>query len=197
MKLTKDKRDRIILITMITVAFCFGFWHMVIKSRTAGIASEQARLEQEEKRLAEAETWIERAQPIMADLEFATAELERRERELASPTDTFGWSLLFLDRVRQGHELDIVDVKRPQLGPVRIIPQFPYRAATFTINGLAHYHDFGGFLAEFENLHPYFRVENIELSRRSTSGGEFAQRGAGGEMLSFKMDIVTLLRPTE
>jgi hypothetical protein len=198
MKLTKEKRDQIILISMITIGLCFGLWHFVIKTRSAQITAERERFEQEERRLHEARNWIERAQTIMDELDSATTELIAREDRLASPTDTFGWSLLFLDRTRQGHAIEIVDVKRPQVGSVRFLPQFPYRAATFTVNGQAHYHDFGRFLADFENRHPYFRVENIELSRRTGSGSDGAQApGPGGEMLSIKMDIVALLRPSE
>lgn len=200
MKLTKEKRDRILLISMITVGLCFGLWHLVIKTRSAQITTERERLVQEERRLHEARAWIERAETIMDELESATADLVTREDRLASPTDTFGWSLLFLDRARQGHSIEIIDVKRPQVGSVRLLPQFPYRAATFTINGQAHYHDFGRFLADFENRHPYFRVENIELSRRTSSRSDEPQAnvpGSAGEMLSIKMDIVALLRPSE
>jgi hypothetical protein len=197
MKLNKEKRDRIILTSMLTVALGFGLWQVVIKSRTAQITAERIRLEQEERRLSEARSWIERAQAIQADLERAVAQLEEREQSLASPLDTFAWSRVLLEQARQEFPVDIIDVTRPQVGPAGLLPEFPYRAATFTVSGRSHYHDFGRFLADFENRHPYFRVENVELSRRASAGSDPARSAEGGsELLSFKMDIVTLLRPT-
>jgi hypothetical protein len=196
MKLSKEKSDRILLISIFAVAICFGLWHLVIKSRTSQIVSDQARLAQAEQELANAVSWIERAQEVQAALEAATAELQEREEKLASPLDTFAWSRVLLDQARSEFPIEIVDVTRPQVGPMRSLPAFPYRAATFTVSGRAHYHHFGQFLADFENRHPFFRVENIELSRRSPTGPETPVSASETELLSFKMDIVALMRPT-
>jgi hypothetical protein len=195
MKLSKEKRDRIILICMLAVGLCFGLWHFVIKSRTAQITSERARLQQEEKQLAQARSWIERAHTIQADLERTTMELMEREDRLASPLDTFAWSRVLLEQARQEFPVDIVDVTRAQVGPMRVLPKFPYQAATFTVSGRAHFHDFGRFLAAFENHHPYFRVEIAELTRGSAAGSGL-KRIDDSELLSFKIDIVALVRPT-
>jgi hypothetical protein len=195
MKLSKEKRDRIILICMLAVGACFGLWHFVIKSRTAQITTERNRLEQEERQLAQAQSWLQRAHTIQAELELTTAELMEREEQLASPLDTFAWSRLLLEQARQEFAVDIIDVTRPRIGPMLVLPQFPYRAATFTVRGRAHFHDFGRFLADFENRHPYFRVEISELSRVSAAGSE-PRSSEDLELLSFKMDIVALLRPT-
>jgi hypothetical protein len=196
MKLSKEKRDRILLITLFTVAGCFVLWHLIIKPKAVQVAGHTARLAQAEKQLSDATSWIERAQVVQTALEAATTELQEREERLASPLDTFAWSRVLLDQARSKFPVDIIDVTRPQVGPMRAIPGFPYRAATFTVNGRAHYHHFGQFLADFENQHPYFRVENIELSRRSAAGSDAPGSTSETELLSFKMDIVALMRPT-
>jgi hypothetical protein len=196
MKLSKEKRDRILLTGVLTLGLCFGLWHVVIKSRAAQLTAERARLEREETQLSEARRWIEQAQTIQADLDRAVDQLQQREEKLASPHDTFAWSRVLLESARQEFPVDIRDVTRPTVGPMRLLPEFPYRTATFTVNGYAHYHEFGRFLAHFENRHPYFRVENIELFRRGVAGSQPTQPGGGAELLSFKMDIVALLRPT-
>lgn len=196
MKLSKEKRDRILLISLLTLGLCFGLWNVVIKTRAAQIALERKNLEQAERQLSQARSWIERAQTIQTDLERATLQLQEREELLASPLDTFAWSRVLLEQARQEFPVTIVDVTRPQAGPMRLLPEFPYRAATFTVKGLAHYHEFGRFLADFENRHPYFRVENIELTKGSVAGSESSKTELRPESLSFKMDIVALLRPT-
>jgi hypothetical protein len=196
MKLSKEKRDRILLISMLTVGLCFGLWHVVIKSRAAQIAVEQKNLAQAEQQLSQARSWIERAQTIQSDLDRTTLQLQEREELLASPLDTFAWSRVLLEQARQKFLVNILDVTRPQAGPMRFLPEFPYGTATFTVKGLAHYHEFGRFLADFENRHPYFRVENIELTKGNVVGSESSQLELNAETLSFKMDIVALLRPT-
>ena len=83
------------------------------------------------------------------------------------------------------------DAHRPPVGrgDVGLLAQFPYDAALFSVRGSAYFHDFGKFLADFENEFPYFRVQNISL----TAGSE----GAVGteEKLFFKMDVVALIKP--
>jgi hypothetical protein len=196
MRLSKQKRDRIILVCLLTVGICFGLWHGVMKSRMARIGAEQARLEAEQKRFEEARGWLERAQRVEADLESATAAVREFEDKMASEADTYAWSYVLLDRARQSYPVEIIDVSRPQLGAMRLLPQFPYRSATFTVTGRAYYHDFGQFLADFENNHPYFCVENVDLSRQSASATDTARAVGNSEILSFKIDIVALIRPT-
>ena len=102
-----------------------------------------------------------------------------------------------LDKARAGHEINIIDVARPSKGEVGLLAQFPYEAANFSVRGAAYYHDFGKFLADFENQFPYFRVQNLLLgvSGESALGAEPSAR-VGEEKLQFKIDIVTLIRPT-
>ena len=37
---------------------------------------------------------------------------------------------------------------------VNLLPNFPYKQATLTVAGTAHFHDLGRFLADFENQIP-------------------------------------------
>jgi hypothetical protein len=70
-----------------------------------------------------------------------------------------------------------------------MLPNFPYKQATLTIGGTAHFHDFGKFVADFENQFPYMRLMNVTLEPAS---GVLA---ADKERLSFRMEIATLVKP--
>jgi hypothetical protein len=70
--------------------------------------------------------------------------------------------------------------------------KFPYRAAVFNVRGTAHYHDFGKFVADFENAYPYMRIQNFELEPSAASNST-AQNDQ--EKLTFKMEIVALVNP--
>jgi hypothetical protein len=69
-----------------------------------------------------------------------------------------------------------------------LLPKFPYKQATLSVEGVARYYDLGRFLADFENQYPFVRLINIEL--------EPASGASEAGQLSFRMDIVTLIRPS-
>ena len=93
-----------------------------------------------------------------------------------------------------GYKVEIPQFSREVTGDVAMLPKFPYRGATFTVKGSAYFHDFGKFLADFENAFPYIRVQNLQLSPMAapaTATGEIKMT----EELSFRMELVTLINP--
>jgi hypothetical protein len=110
--------------------------------------------------------------------------------------DYYTWAIqLLLEHVRDRHQVRIIETTRPVKGEVGLLAQFPYQAAVFTVRGVGHYHDFGKFLADFENSFPYFRVQNLSLTPGSESGTDTSVAGSGEENLSFRMEIVALIKP--
>jgi hypothetical protein len=196
MKLSKDKRDRLILIIMATVGVSWGLWQFVITTRAARLEAQREEFVDQEAQLVQARDWIERAQAVEKEKSDALAALIRVEEELARRDDPYAWSYLLLDKIREKHPaLKNLDVAgKPAVGPVRLLPSFPYDATTFTVVGRGYYHDFGRFLADFENEYPYYRVENIELTARSPGADSEATLDEP-EMLGLKFDIVALLQP--
>jgi hypothetical protein len=73
-----------------------------------------------------------------------------------------------------------------------MFPKFPYKAVQFSLRGTAYFHDFGKFLADFENRFPYLRVQNLELEPAATTS---ANNTEDAEKLSFRLEIVTLVNP--
>ena len=43
--------------------------------------------------------------------------------------------------------MEIANLEPPHLGESIILPKVPYKAAVLAVNGTAHYHNFGRFLA--------------------------------------------------
>ena len=69
-----------------------------------------------------------------------------------------------------------------------MLPQFPYKQIRVNINGTAYYHDLGKFIADFENTFPHIRIVNLTIEPVNTAD-------PGNEKLSFRMDIVALVKP--
>jgi len=197
-QLSKDKRDRLILLIIGTIAIVVGLWYGVIRTRRERFEDSKSRRDAVVEKLERARTRINQAAKVQADLESATKKLRAIEETMAPGVDLYSWAIQLLEKARVGHEINIIDVARPSKGEVGLLAQFPYEAANFSVRGAAYYHDFGRFLADFENRFPYFRVQNLLLgaSAESPLGAEPSARAAE-EKLQFKMEIVTLIRPSQ
>jgi len=80
---------------------------------------------------------------------------------------------------------------KPHIGEFEFYPKLPNKVAGFPIAGTAYYHDFGKFLATFENTFPYMRVQRLVLE--PAPAGRTA--GDDGEKLAFKMEVLALVKP--
>ena len=91
-----------------------------------------------------------------------------------------------------GHKVEIPQFSKELQTEVGLFTKFPYRAAVFTLRGTAYFHDFGRFVADFENKFPHIRIQNIELEPANSANGNGAEES---EQLAFKMEIVPLINP--
>lgn len=194
-KLSTEKRNQIIAVGLGTLAVAAGLWYGVINTRKQSLADTRLRLASSQKKLDEARDRVKNADLIDVRMEESLARLKLIEDGMASGADLYSWSYLLLEKARTGHEVEIVNVTRPSKGEVGMQAQFPYEAAIFTVTGIGHYHDFGKFLADFENKFPYFRVQNLSLGTTAEAGADVAAARIGKDKLVFKMDIVALIKP--
>ena len=88
--------------------------------------------------------------------------------------------------------MEIANLEPPHLGESIILPKVPYKAAVLAVNGTAHYHNFGRFLASLENSFPHMRLQRLELE--PTQFGEAATTAQ--EQLRFKLEMVALVKPS-
>jgi len=83
-----------------------------------------------------------------------------------------------------------------------VLPKFPFQSATFGVKISGRFHDFGAFLAKFENKFPYMRVQNIELELEGAGKGASKEsvpqetEASASEPLAITMRIVTLVKPS-
>lgn len=190
-KLPKDKRDKIILVGLVTVVASAGIWFALINSQRRALVEVRKQKDAAEQQLKAGQTAITSAEKVEEDFQQATARLKLCETGMAASTDMYSWLFETLNKFRLGHQVDIPQFSRESPADVGLFPTFPYRASSFTVRGTACYHDFGKFLASFENEFPYIRVQNIEL----VPNPDVSTSSSAREKLSFTMDLVTLVRP--
>lgn len=190
--LPKEKRDRLLLIAIGTVAVAVGLYLGLVKAqkRTLDRISKQT-IEQNDK-VGGAERLMKSRGEVEKSLETNLQKLKAIEQTMASG-DMYSWIISTVNRFRADRKIDIPQFSREVTTEVGMFPKFPYKAALFNVRGTAHFHDLGKFIADFENTYPYLRVQNVDLEPAAQSAAIGA--AVDPEKLSFKMEIVALINP--
>jgi Tfp pilus assembly protein PilO len=189
--LPKEKRDRLILVFLGTCAIMAGLYLGLISMQRRSLEAMTKRRQEQESKLSNGERLARSLPQIQANLEEAAARLKAIEATLPSG-DMYSWIILTVNNFKENYKVDIPQFSREVPAEVGMFTKFPYRAAIFNLRGTAHFHDFGRFVADFENAFPYMRIQNIELDPSSVSNSSLQ---SDEEKLNFKMEIVTLVNP--
>jgi hypothetical protein len=190
-KLSKEKRNQLLLVLLLTSAALVGLWFGLINTQhksLAALANARANAERQLQRMSQT---VENAESIDAQLSDASKQLAGAEATMASG-DLYSWAINTLKQFKLPYRVDIPQFSQMD-GPrdVTMLPAFPYKQATMTISGTAQFQDFGKFIADFENEFPYIRVLNLTLEPVT------AIVSTDRERLAFKLEIAALVKPTK
>ena len=191
--LPKEKRDKLILTAIGTAAVIAGLYLGLIKAMGESVEAMVKQTDEKKTKVVNAQRLVNSTTDLQKGLEQATAKLNVMEESMASG-DMYSWIILRLNKFREDHKVEIPQFSREVRTDVAMFPKFPYKAAVFTIRGTAFFHDLGRFIADFENAFPHTYLQNIEMEPASNSSAN-AAAGAHPELLTFKMEIVTLINP--
>ncbi|HMJ89964.1 MAG TPA: hypothetical protein VK530_09115 [Candidatus Acidoferrum sp.] len=191
-RLPKEKRDKLILVALGTVAAVAAVYFALINIQREKWKGEEKKRVEAEQKVAQGKATLKLEATVESNFTDAAARLKSAETHLASPNDMYSWLIQTMNKFRLGYNVDIPQYSRETPTEVGVFANFPYQAATFTVSGTAHYHDLGKFLTDFENAHPYIRVQNLDLEPAGDATGSASTR----EKLTFKMNLLTLVRPT-
>ena len=187
-KMPREKRNQLIGVIVGTLAIIAGTYFLLIQHQNQSLvrlAQRKVEVQASQGRVLDA---IQHASQIEADLKSAKKELADAEADVASG-DLYSWVINTLRAFKSKHKVNI-----PQFNPigatteVNLVPNFPYKQATLSVAGTAHFHDFGNFLADLENQFPHIRVLNLNLELNQSPAAE------DQETISFRLDIVTLVK---
>lgn len=185
-KLPKEKRNQLIGVVLVTIAVLGGLGFGLVRHQydtLLRLADKRVIVEGKRDQMRVA---IKNADRLESDLNDLKKKLAAMETDMASG-DLYSWIINTVRQFKAPYRVDIPQFS--PLGPttdVNLLSSFPYKQTTFSVQGTAYYHDFGRFLADFENQFPHIRVLNLSLDLDSTSQDP--------ERLSFKMDIAALIR---
>jgi Tfp pilus assembly protein PilO len=188
-RLSKEKRNQLVLAAMMTLAVTVGLWFTLIRYQQDGLrrlASEKATVQ---SKLSQIRETIKNSRQIETQLAEVSGQLEIQEKDMASG-DLYSWMVNFIRKFKLPYQVDIPQFNSGKgAETMNLLPKFPYKQVTVTIVGTAYYHDLGKFIADFENEFPASRVLNLDLAPASVQSPEEREK------LSFRLDIVSLVNP--
>ena len=193
--LPKEKRDRLVLIAIGALVLMISIYFGVIRVQRQTLQDLAKKHREEDLRVANGERLASSTADLNKKLTAAQGKLKTIESTMASG-DMYSWIILTMNSFKENgnYKVEIPQFSREVPGDVGLLAKFPYRAAVFHVRGTAYFHDFGRFVADFENTFPHMRVQNIELEPSSTSLANTVN-SEDKEKLAFKMEIVTLVNP--
>jgi len=190
-KLPKEKRDRLILVCLGACAILAGLYFGLISAQRKSLESVAKRRVEQEAKLNNGQRLSSSVPQIQKNLDTVLSKLKAIEATMPAG-DMYSWVILTVNTFKENYKVEIPQFSREVSADVGMYAKFPYRAAVFNLRGTAHFHDFGRFVADFENTFPYMRIQNIELDPSSASNSSMQN---DEEKLAFKMEIVTLVNP--
>ncbi len=187
-KLPKDKRNSLVLVVLVTLIAIAGLYFGLLRLQYDSLTQLSKQKATATRKLQVVLDSLHRADRIKADCASVKSQLAAAESDVASG-DLYAWVYNSLRQFKAPYKVDIPQFS--QLGSpveVNLLPGFPYKQATLTVAGTAHFHDLGRFIADFENQFPHVRLLNLSMDVNASS------LMAEPETLSFKLDIITLVK---
>jgi Tfp pilus assembly protein PilO len=189
--LSKEKRNRLILIGLGTVVIIAAIWQALVTTQKHSLEIMAQQIRDKKAKVDSAQRLVNSSSQIQKNLEGTSEKLKAIENDMASG-DMYSWIILTVNKFREGYKVEIPQYSREVPCEVGMFSKFPYRAALFTLRGNAYFHDLGKFLADFENRFPYIRVQNLTVEPAASSA---ANNTSDSEKLAFQMELVTLINP--
>jgi hypothetical protein len=195
MKLTKEKRDQLILVVLIGLIGIAGLWFGLISFQRQHLITLAKRKDDAQVKLAQMQKAIKNVDEVQYELQEKSKLLAEQEENMASG-DLYGWIVDRIKAFQKPYKVDLPQLSQPPLAvkDMDLLPKFPYKQISLKVGGSAYYHELGKFLADFENQFPHMRIVNLEIDPVSTVGSVDKDK-PDSEKLTFTMDIVALVKP--
>jgi hypothetical protein len=208
MKLSKDKRNQLVLTVILTLAAGAVIWQLLIQSTRDAIERHGERSKDANEKLEDAQGYVSKAAALQSEANQLSNLLAGLEATMADHQDPFLWARDLINDAKEPFPELQLSVDAPLAKDVEMIGEFPYKALVFKVSGEGFFDQFGAFIAAFENANPMFRTQNLEVapvpvSPSSVEAAASSSKKAvtpesdpSSEKLSFKFEVVALTQPS-
>ena len=206
-KLSKDKQNKIILIAFGALALCGALWYFLISLPTERFVKYEENIRDIQDKINKAEVRIKRTPMLQAELTELRQQIAEAEGKMI-PIEQLNGKKWLLDKLNQfiGTRYDVTPTdlsNEPLMEKLLLLPKFAYSGAAYKLDVRAHYHEFGKFLADFENSFPYITIHHLKIwpiATPSEAGGQGSEKledlsEVEREQLKASMKVVLLFKP--
>ena len=189
-KLPKEKRDQLIIVTLVTVLVVFALWYLVIGMQSASLTDTRKKTVELRKKISDARELAKKGPKYEAELKEVQDKLAAIEANMLPVGNEYIKLLNTLNAAVRTSKVGFEgELPQPLIGNTEdLFPDFPYKSAVFMDTSFyAYYHDFGKFLADMENNFPYMRVQ--------VSSVRHLEAAKDPEKLHIKLKIIALVQP--
>jgi hypothetical protein len=186
---SKEKQTQLVLAVVVILLVLCGLYFGLISFQLRSLHRVQEQAVGTHHKVEQIEQALKMAAQVEQQLADTRAQVAQLESGMASG-DLYSWFIETIRQFKLSYHVDIPQFSQVD-GPkeMTLMPSFPYKQATLSVGGTAFWEDLGHFIADFENQFPFARITN--LSVEPASGGAAMEP----EKLSFKMDIIVLVKP--
>ncbi len=194
--LSAEKKQHLAAVGMGTVLALVALYMLLIAPARQALVQLQTQTAEAEKKYTDADRLVRRGPAVQEELDRLEARLNSIEAGMVD-SDPVQWirSTEIKFRAQAPYAVDIPNFPFRGQGDMTMIPDFPYRAASYLFGGSAYYHDLGRYLADWENQFPYMRILNLEIT--PDDPGPFAATTDDRERLNFTFEVSVLVKPTK
>ncbi len=186
-RLSPDKRNQLVMVLLVTGALISAVYFLLISPQNAENHKLINQTNDRRSDLAKYKKFINEAETTSNQLVSVSAQLSSTEHDIASG-DVYAWTYDTIRRFKTSYHLNIPTIGQPALSDVDLVAKFPYKQVRLSLTGTGYYHDLGKFVADFENEFPHMRL--VDLTIQTT-----ADPNSASEELSFRMDVIALVKP--
>ena len=192
--LSAEKKQHLAAVGMGTVMALAAVYFLMISPAQVALKKLGVQIAEAEKKYADAERLVKRTQAVNDEYDRLNEHLNGIEASMVSG-DLVQWirSVELKFRTQAPYKVEIPNFPFRGQGEMTMIPEFPYKAATYGFSGTAYYHDLGKYLSDWENQFPYMRVLSLDLVPEDAAGGNTG--GDEREKLSFNFEVSALVKP--
>jgi hypothetical protein len=193
-KLTKEKRDQLILTGLMSVMIIVAVWMLLVGPTRSALVALSGEVQSTADQLKEAQGLVARAGRIELEMKATGRFLTEMEKDMVEGDPNLWIRSTLNDFYRSApRTMQLPAIGIPKDAEIGLLPDMPYKALVFQLSGSAYYHEVGKFIADFENRYPYVQVRNLDF-RPDGSVGRF---GPSTELLSYTFDIVVPVKPQD
>ena len=190
-KIPPNRRVPFAALVLGTIVVLAGLWFVLVRPQQATLKKKFSLIRDAKEKAQIGGHNVELIEKYKSALQIGQRNLNQLESKMPMG-DVYRWIIRMFSEADKSSNVEISNFDPPQVSEANPLSRTQYRVASFSIAGLASYHDFGTYLAKLENSYPNLRIQKLDLepARLGDANSEDAEK------LNFRIEVTLLVKPS-